>query len=109
VPAEIEFRTKPELALALIQQTHAAGVCPAPVLGDSAYGDSADFREGVRQLGMEFFLQVEPTHKAWTEPVALPRKRTRYALAPGAPPAHTLAEIVARFPALQWRSSISFQ
>lgn len=104
VPAEIEFRTKPELALALIQQTHAAGVCPAPVLGDSAYGDSADFREGVRQLGMEFFLQVEPTHKAWTEPVALQRKRTRYALAPGTPPAHTLAEIVARFPALQWRS-----
>src|SRR6266849_4575685 len=92
VPAEIEFRTKPELALALIQQTHAAGVCPAPVLGDSAYGDSADFREGVRQLGMEFFLQVEPTHKAWTEPVALKRKRTSYALAPDAPPARTLAE-----------------
>ncbi len=104
VPAEIEFRTKPELALALIRQAHVDGVCPAPVLGDSAYGDSADFREGVRQLGMEFFLQVEPTHKAWTEPVALERKRTRYALAPDAPPARTLAEIVARFPPPEWRS-----
>ena len=64
VPTEVAFRTKPELALALIRQAHADGVCPAPVLGDSAYGDSAEFREGVRQLGMEFFLQVEPTHKS---------------------------------------------
>jgi len=104
VPAEIEFRTKPELALALIRQAHADGVCPAPVLGDSAYGDSSDFREGVRKLGMEFFLQVEPTHKAWTEPVALERKRTRYALAPDTPPARTLAEIVARLPPPEWKS-----
>lgn len=80
VPAEIVFRTKPELALALIQQAHADGVCAAPVLGDSAYGDSADFRQGVRQLGLEFFLQVEPTHKAWTEPVAVERKRIRYGI-----------------------------
>ena len=65
------------------------------MLADSACGDSADFRQGLRQLGMEFFLQVEPTHKAWTEPVALERKRTRYSLARDAPPARTLAEIVA--------------
>lgn len=104
VPAGVVFRTKSELALALIQQAHADGVCEAPVLADSAYGDSSDFRQGLRQLGMEFFLQVEPTHKAWTEPVALERRRTRYALASGAPPAITLAEIVAGFPALEWKS-----
>jgi SRSO17 transposase len=103
VPAEVAFRTKPELALALIEKAHAGQVCPAPVLGDSAYGDSADFRQGVRQLGMEFFLQVEPAHKAWTEPVALERKRTRYALARDAPPARTLAEIVASLPPTQWK------
>jgi SRSO17 transposase len=104
VPAEVEFRTKPELALALIQHAHADGVCPAPVLGDSAYGDSANFREGVRQLRMEFFLQVEPTHKAWTEPVVLERKRTRYTLAPNAPPTRTLVEVVTHFPPPQWKS-----
>ena len=103
VPAEVVFRTKSELALALIEQAYTDRVCPAPVLGDSAYGDSSDFRQGVRQLGMEFFLQVEPTHKAWTEPVALERKRTRYALARDAPPARTLAEIVAGFPPALWK------
>ena len=43
VPEEIVFRTKSELALILIEQAHADGVCVAPVLGDSAYGDSAEF------------------------------------------------------------------
>lgn len=104
VPAEIVFRTKSELALKLIEQAHADGVSAAPVLGDSAYGDSAEFRQGVRGLGMEFFLQVEPTHKAWTEPVALERKRTRYALASNVPPARTLAEIVAGLPPQQWKA-----
>lgn len=103
VPAEVVFRTKSELALALIAQAHADGVCPAPVLGDSAYGDSSDFRQGLRQLGLEFFLQVESTHKAWTEAVALKRKRTRYSLADDAPAAHTLAEIVASFSPQQWK------
>lgn len=105
VPSEVAFCTKSELALALIAQAHADGVSPAPVLGDSAYGDSGEFRQGLRQLGMEFFLQVESTHKAWTEPVALELKRTRYRLAQNAPPASTLADIVARFSAAQWKPS----
>lgn len=103
VPEEVVFRTKSELALALIAQAQADGVNPAPMLGDSAYGDSSDFRQGLRQLGMEFFLQVESTHKGWTEPVALERKRTRYSLAPDAPVSRTLAEIVASFTPQQWR------
>jgi SRSO17 transposase len=103
VPAEVKFQTKSELALALIAQAHADGVCPAPVLGDAAYGDSGDFREGLRQLGLEFFLQVEPTHKGWTEPVPLERKRTRYGLTDGAPASRTLAEIVAGFSSQQWK------
>ena len=104
VPEEVVFRTKSELALILIEQAHADGVCVAPVLGDSAYGDSAEFRAGVRALGMEFFLQVESRHKAWTEPVALERKRVRYKLAASAPESRSLAEIVAGFSAQQWKA-----
>ena len=44
----------------------------------------------MRALGMEFFLQVESTHKAWTEPVALERKRVRYKLASNAPESKSL-------------------
>ena len=104
VPAEVSFQTKPELTLDLVRQAQADGVPAAPLLGDAVYGDSPEFREGIRQLGMEFFLHVTPTHKAWTHPVSTQRKRTRHYLAEGVPPAQSLAEITAGFPPEQWKS-----
>jgi SRSO17 transposase len=104
VPEAVPFRSKPELGLELIRQALDDGVPPAPVLGDCVYGDSPEFREGVRQLGMEFFLQVSGLHKAWTHPVTTERKRVRRYVAQGVPPAQTLAEITATFPAEQWRA-----
>jgi len=104
VPAEVRFQTKPELTLDLIRQAQADDVPSAPVLGDAGYGDSPDFREGVRQLGMEFFLQVTPRHKAWTQPLPTPYKRIRHYAIEGAPPARNLAEIARCFPAEQWKN-----
>lgn len=104
VPPEVPFQTKPGLALDLIGQALADGVPSAPLLGDAVYGDSPDFREGVRRLGMEFFLQVMPTHKAWTQPVPTQRKRTRHYAAEGVPPDQSLAEIVVGFPPEMWKN-----
>jgi SRSO17 transposase len=104
VPAAVQFQTKPELALDLLRQAQSDGVPPAPILGDSVYGDSPDFREGVRQLGMEFMLQVTPTHKAWTQAVPTQRKRTRHYAVEAVPPAQTLAEIGLDFSPPQWKN-----
>jgi SRSO17 transposase len=104
VPAEVQFQTKPELPLALLRQAQADGVPPAPILGDSVYGDSPDFREGVRQLGMEFMLQVTPTHKAWTQAVPTQRKRTRHYAVETVPPAQTLTAIMLGLPPQQWKN-----
>jgi SRSO17 transposase len=104
VPGEVEFRTKPELGLELIRQAGADGVPAAPVLGDGVYGDSPEFRQGLRELGMEFFLQVSPTHKAWTHPVATERKRVRHYAAEATPPARSLAEIAIGWPPAQWKN-----
>lgn len=41
IPKHIRFRTKPEIALDLIRRTVETEVPRAPVLADSAYGDSA--------------------------------------------------------------------
>jgi len=54
--------------------------------------------------GWSSSCRSSPRTKAWTGPVALERKRTRYALVPGAPPARTLAEIVVQFLPPQWKS-----
>lgn len=69
VPAEMQFQTKPEIALDLIKQTLADGVSPAPVLGDEVYGNVSEFRRQLRQLGLEYFLNVRGDLLAWTKPV----------------------------------------
>ena len=70
VPPEIMFATKSQMALQLIEQALADQVAPAPVLGDAAYGDSFAFRQRLRELHLEFFLQVTPEeHLGWTQEV----------------------------------------
>lgn len=106
VPEEIAFATKPMIALQLLQAALADGVAPAPVLGDAAYGDNAEFRAGVRALGMEFFLQVDAAkHKGWSFAVPTELKQTRRHPSPAAPPSQTLAEIAAAIPPAQWQSA----
>lgn len=103
VPSEVEFQTKLEIALDLIRQTVDYGVSHAPVLADSAYGDSTDFRQALRALG--FFVQVSDVgHKAWSEPVVVERKTKRYHVVPSTPPARTLSEIAAGFKAADWKN-----
>ena len=101
----MRFATKPELALALIERVLGDGVEAAPVLGDAVYGDNARFRQGLRRLGLEFFLQVDPgKHKGWTEPVPTELKRTRRHTRPGAPASRTLMELGATLRPGAWKS-----
>ena len=106
VPEEVGFVTKPELALALLRQAWRDGVPEAPVLGDSAYGNNARFRAGVRdELGMEFFLQVDgQALKGWDHEVQTEVKRIRRHVLAGEPPAQTLAELTRGLPEREWRN-----
>ena len=45
IPAEVEFQTKPELGVDLIERAAGWDVPRAPVLGDQAYGDNTVLRE----------------------------------------------------------------
>ena len=68
VRAEVRFQAKPKLTLDLLRQDQADGVLPAHIVGDSVYGDNPDFREGLRQLGTDFFLQGAPTTRPGLSP-----------------------------------------
>jgi SRSO17 transposase len=59
IPDELEFKTKPELALELMQRAVASGIPPGLVLADSAYGTSRDFRDGIRKLGLHYAVAVD--------------------------------------------------
>jgi SRSO17 transposase len=64
-PATVKFRTKPDIALDLIDRALADGIPRGIVLADSAYGDSSDFRRGLRQRGLDFAVAVHGPTKVW--------------------------------------------
>ena len=104
VPEEVEFATKPTVALQIIKQALRDGVPPAPILGDSVYGDNAAFRSELRGLSLEFFLQVDPRkHKGWDHAVSTEVKQTRRHVTADTPPAQTLAELGQGFGEGDWQ------
>ena len=106
VPEEVSMATKPELALQILRQAQSDGVPPAPLLGDSVYGNNTPFRAGVRQLGMEFFLQVEgDALKGWDHEVRTEVKWVRHHVHPDEPLSQTLAELTRRIPAAEWKTA----
>jgi len=65
MPDQIEFRTKPDLALAMIQRALRDGIPPGVLLADAAYGTSSEFRISVRELGIHYAVAVNSDTKVW--------------------------------------------
>jgi SRSO17 transposase len=59
IPAEVQFATKPELALQLLQRAVDDKIPPGLVLADHGYGASREFRQGVRDLGLHYAVAVD--------------------------------------------------
>jgi SRSO17 transposase len=60
IPDEVQFKTKPELALDMIRRAVADGIPLGVILADSAYGTSSAFRDGIRSLGLHYAVGVNP-------------------------------------------------
>jgi SRSO17 transposase len=58
VPDGVEFKTKPELALQMLERAAAHGYPRGVVLGDTAYGDAVHFRNRVTELGFQYALGI---------------------------------------------------
>src|SRR5919109_5100760 len=65
VPGEIQFQTKPEIAMDQIRAAVAADVVRGIVLADAAYGGSSDFRDGVSELGLQYVVGVQSSMTVW--------------------------------------------
>jgi SRSO17 transposase len=61
VPEEVEFRTKPAIALDQIGQALADGVPPGVVVTDAGYGNDTDFRDGVTAQGLPYVAGIQGT------------------------------------------------
>ena len=56
VPEEVEFQTKPEIALDQIRAAVAGQVVRGVVLADAAYGINTEFRDGLTQLELQYVV-----------------------------------------------------
>jgi SRSO17 transposase len=90
VPKEVEFQTKPEIALDRLDQADAWGVRYACVVADADYGDNPNFLAGLEKRRKRYVAAVRADF-----PVALAGR--------GAPPKRADA-VVASQPAKGWRT-----
>jgi SRSO17 transposase len=109
VPAPARFRTKPELALELLDQLLAWGLRRQPVLADAGYGNSSAFRAGLVRRGLQYMVGVESTTTVWEQPT--PPVQPRRPIVHGQPrppdsPTQPLAlrELAAALPRQAWRT-----
>jgi len=58
IPAEVEFQSKPELGVDLIERAAGWKIEKAPVLGDRAYGDNSVLRERLHDAELQYVLSV---------------------------------------------------
>jgi SRSO17 transposase len=112
VPADVLFQTKPQQAMAMLEDAWQAGVPMRWVAGDEVYGDSTALRDLIARNERWYVLTVRTPTPVWTErpqviepePQEGGRPRTKVRLAEGAPSAITVKEVVVSWPESRWQS-----
>lgn len=85
VPEEIEFETKPEIALQQIRQALEQKVPAGVVLADAGYGNSTPFRHAITELGLQYVAGVESSTTVWQpgqQPLPAPPRKPGRGAAP---------------------------
>jgi SRSO17 transposase len=114
VPPTIEFATKPELALGLIDAARTAGVAPAAITADCGYGDVPSFLAGLEARQEAYIVQVSKTFgvrqptkvlvASLRTPPATKRGRPRHQPHPvQLAPLETAQAVIDAVPARRWR------
>lgn len=67
VPPEVEFRTKPEIALELLDRALANGIRVAAWTFDELYGRDRKFLDGMQQRGQAFVAEVPLDFHGWVQ------------------------------------------
>lgn len=76
VPEDLEYQTKPEIGLKLLEKAQKrGGVTFAWVCADELYGDSPASRDGIAAMGKWYFTEIKATTPIWrtTPKVHVPR------------------------------------
>ena len=72
VPADVAFKTKPQIALDQLRAAHAAGIPLGTVLADTGYGYDSQFRDGVSELELLCAVGIQSNVLMWKADTILP-------------------------------------
>src|SRR5215469_15327632 len=111
LPKDVVYRSQAELALELIDQVLNWEVPRLPMVADSAYGNSFEFRAQLRQRQLTYVMAVEAKTVVWTEdpnaipvPPSAPRGRPRrYPPLTSTPTPQDLTTIARQLPSSAWK------
>lgn len=111
VPEEISQQTKPELALALLDQARAWGVPIQAVVADAGYGDNPNFLTGLDERQVPYVCAVESTfgvrlpEEVRAAAEQLPTYRGRgQPRKPRPAPLYSVKELIEAQPASAWQT-----
>jgi SRSO17 transposase len=111
VPTDVTFQTKPELALALVDQARTWGVPFACVVADAGYGDNPTFLQGLDDRQVAYVVGVSSTfgvrlpaevHAAALLPPPRPRGRGQ-PQKPRPAPLYAAKAVLDALPADRWQ------
>ncbi len=77
VPDDIEFRTKPDIALAQVWRARERGIPEGVVLADAAYGTDTHFRTELTKMSLPYMVGVQSTVTVW-KPGRRPKRAQRW-------------------------------
>jgi SRSO17 transposase len=86
IPEELQHRTKPRLALTMIERALDAGVPAAWVTGDEVYGNDGKLRRALEARGLGYVLAVRSNQSTTTWPPYGPPSQTTVAALAAAMP-----------------------
>ena len=65
IPPSVQFQTKPQLALRMLERAWAEGIAMQWVVGDSVYGNSPDLRKAIHHSGRYYVLEIPCTNTVY--------------------------------------------
>jgi SRSO17 transposase len=112
IPEEVEFKTKPELGVELLERSSGWEIPRAPVLGDAAYGENTELRERLHHAEFQYVLSVSAQSSVFAPETtfAVPERkgasgRPRGRLRPDRKP-QAIAELVAGLDQNDWQTVV---